>query len=142
MMAHEPTPGSAAALPHPALKAILLCDRIIQEAVTEKVSLIGIVDRVVGAEFPFDYVRGVALYARVTDAAGEYALRMEVVRLEDEWLAGGVDVVAAIPDRMAAYEIVFDLARIRFERAGRYEFRLIANGRFIGGAVLLVESVA
>jgi hypothetical protein len=141
-MARGPTRGLDEELPHPALKAILLCDRIIQEAVTEKMSLIGILDRVVGDAFPFDYVRGAALYARVTDAAGEYAIRMEIVRLEDEWLAGDVHAVAAIPDRIPAYEIVFDLAGIRLERAGRYEFRLIANGRFVGSAVLLVESVA
>lgn len=138
-MAREPTQRTDAMLPHPALKAILLCDRIIQEAETSKVTLVGILDRLTASEFPFDYVRGLELYVRVTDAAGEYTTRMEVVRVEDEQTIVEGDATMAMLDRTRSYEIRFDFPRVPFERPGQYEFRLFANGRFVGAAVLLVE---
>jgi len=138
-MARDPTWRTDPDLPHPALKAILLCDRIIQEAETNKLTLVGVLDRVTASEFPFDYVRGLELYVRVTDAAGQYAIRIEVVRVEDEQTIVAGDAVAAIPDRTSSHDIRFDLPSVPFERPGQYEFRFFANSRFVGAAILLIE---
>ena len=42
------------------------------------------------------------------------------------------------PDRMAPVEIVVQLLGIVFERPGRYEFQLWANGRWVGSKSLSV----
>jgi hypothetical protein len=64
---------------------------------------------------------------------------MELVRLDDEQSIGRVEMVANIPDRLTAHDVTLNISLIRFERAGRYEFRLSSNGRFLGSTVLLVE---
>jgi len=80
-----------------------------------------------------------AVYARVTDAEGDYDLQLELVRLEDErtvgWMGGRVE----IEDRMVSRGVVFNLDEgLVFERPGRYEFRLFADNRHVGGTVLTV----
>jgi hypothetical protein len=69
-------------------------------------------------------------------------MRMEVVRLDDEQMIGWSDAMTAVTDRLELYEVGFDFPRIVFERSGRYEFRVFANGRFVSSAVLLVEAAA
>jgi len=135
----RPSSPSDVELPHPSLKAILLCDRIVEEAGTSKIALVGILDRLTVPEFPFDYVRGLELYVQVTDAAGEYAIRMDLVCLDDEHTVGQGEAVNVIVDRRYSHEVRFDFPRIPFERPGSYEFRVFANSRFVGAAVLLVE---
>lgn len=77
----------------------------------------------------------------IVDAAGEYPIRIELVRLEDDQTIGEDNSVTAIPDRRTAHEMIYDLTGIVLELPGRYDFRVFANGRFVGGEILLVESV-
>lgn len=123
-------------LPHPALKAMLICERAIREAGTGKVTLVGIFDNISSTAFPFDFVGGLAVYARLTDAQGRYPIRLELVRLADEQAIGRAIVEAEILDRMGSHEVTFNIGHVRFDRPGRYEFRLFANERF-GGAIVL-----
>src|SRR5256885_96406 len=104
----------AVELPHPALKAILLCERIIEEVGTTRVTLVGILSRLTVREFPADYARGLELYLRVTDAAGQYAIRMEVVRLDGEQIIGWAEATSIIADRMHSPEVGFSLPRVVF----------------------------
>jgi hypothetical protein len=80
------------------------------------------------------------MYARVIDAAGEYSIGMEVVRVADEYTIARGEAVAPIPDRTSPYDVRVDFPRVPFDRPGQYEFRLFANSRFVGAAVLLVEA--
>lgn len=68
-------------------------------------------------------------------------MRVELVRLEDEQAVGRGEFQANIGDRMRAHEITMEFGRLRFERPGRYESRLFASGRYLGGAVLDVVQV-
>ena len=67
---------------------MLICDIAIRETQTNKVTLVGIFDRVMATDFPVTYARPIAVYARITDAQGTYDLRLELVRLEDEQTVG------------------------------------------------------
>lgn len=125
-------------LPHPVLQAMLMCDRAIREIGTNKVTLVGIFDRIWAGGFPLHWVKGLSVYARVTDAEGEYQIRLELVRLEDEQAIGRADGTAVMNDRMSSAELIFNLDAIVFERLGRYEFRLFAQGRHVGGLVFNV----
>lgn len=118
--------------PHPALQAILLCDSAIREAVTNKVTLVGIYDRFHVKSFPFTWNRPSSVYARITDAAGSYTFRLELVRLDDEQAVGRQEVQGELEDRLGAHEVIFGIQRMSFERAGRYELRLFCNGRHLG----------
>jgi hypothetical protein len=109
---------------------MLICDQAIREEVTGKVSLIGIFEKIQSANFPMAHL-GLAVYAKVTDALGEYDLRLDLVRLDDLQLLGQGKALATVTDRLSPAEFVFNLGFLGFERPGRYEFRLSANGQHV-----------
>jgi hypothetical protein len=59
-------------LPRPKMQAMLIADHAIREMDTGKVTLVGVFDRITGPVFPLHWTHPVAVYARVTDAEGDY----------------------------------------------------------------------
>ncbi|MBI2160737.1 MAG: hypothetical protein HYU25_10255 [Candidatus Rokubacteria bacterium] len=92
-------------LARPVVSALLLCDLIIREEGTHKASLIGIVRSISAPRFPAN-LGELWVYPMVTDAEGEYRLRLDLVRLQD--------------------------LSIRVESPGLYNLHLLANERLIG----------
>jgi len=125
-------------LPRPVMLAMLIADHAIREVGTSKITLVGIFDRITGDTFPLAWVHPVALYARVTDAEGDYPVRLELVRLDDEQTIGRLEGRAVIASRLQASELVFIMGPIVFERPGTYEFSLFADLLFVGSARLFV----
>jgi hypothetical protein len=78
------------------------------------------------------------VYAKLTDAQGEYRLRLELVRLEELKVVGQGQLGATFADRMTAIELSFQFWDTFFEVPGRYEFRLYANDRWVGSKSLNV----
>jgi len=109
---------------------MLLCDLTIREAVTGKISLIGVFENISAAAFPVVH-RGLAVYAKLADAEGDYAIRLDLVRLDDGHVLAQGTLRATFGSRMTPGELVFNLENLGFERAGRYEFRLYADDRFV-----------
>jgi hypothetical protein len=123
---------SAVQRPHPSLNAMLLCDHTIREQGTGKVSLIGIFESISAARFPVVH-RALSVYAKLGDAEGEYVIRLELVRLDDNHVVAQGSLRAVFADRMTPSELIFALENLGLERAGRYEFRLFADERFVAG---------
>jgi len=123
---------SATSGPHPSLNAMLLCDLTIREQGTGKVSLIGIFENISSTRFPIVH-RALSVYAKLGDAEGEYAIRLELARLDDSRVVAQGALRASFADRMTPSELIFALENLGLERPGRYEFRLFANDRFVAG---------
>jgi hypothetical protein len=123
---------ATAGRPHPTLNAMLLCDHTIRELGTGKVSLIGIFENISAARFPVVH-HALSVYAKLGDAEGEYAIRLELVRLDDGHTVAQGALRAAFADRLAPGELIFALESLALERPGRYEFRLYADDRYIAG---------
>ena len=118
--------------PRPALKSLLLCDQIIQEAGTQKKSLIGVFHNIQAPRFPCTHP-SLALYANLTDAAGTYTIEIRIVHLD----TGNDLAKATLPplewrDRLAPAEICLQMQLLRFPAPGKYEVQLIANGDLVG----------
>ena len=64
--------------PHPSLNAMLLCDLTIREHGSGKISLIGVFENISAARFPVVH-RALSVYAKLTDAEGDYTIRLELV---------------------------------------------------------------
>jgi Family of unknown function (DUF6941) len=123
----------------PTLSAMLICERVIREAETGLVSLIGVFEGVQSPQRP-TVVPALWVYAKITDAQGEYEFRLDIVRRNDEQQIAQ----AAIPglrldDPLQPGEVIIQLGGLKFEEAGHYDFRLYANGRFVGTKSLLVQ---
>jgi hypothetical protein len=132
---------ATAGRPHPTLNAMLLCDHTIREQGTGKVSLIGIFENISAARFPVVH-HALSVYAKLGDAEGEYAIRLELVRLDDGHTVAQGTLRAAFADRLAPGELIFALENLALERPGRYEFRLYADDRYIAGKSFTVVQTA
>lgn len=123
---------SAPERPHPSLNAMLLCDLTIREHGSGKISLIGVFENISAARFPVVH-RALSVYAKLTDAEGDYTIRLELLRLDDSHLVAQGTLKATFADRMSPGELIFNLENLGLERPGRYEFRLYAEDRFVAG---------
>lgn len=117
--------------PTPSLNTIIVCDTMIKDRDTNKRSLIGIFTAIMTHTFPVVHPQ-LSVYARVIDAQGNYAIRLELVRLETMEVIGEAPVQVAIPDRLRYHELGFVLNRVIFPAPGQYEFRLYADDAFLG----------
>jgi hypothetical protein len=109
---------------------MLLCDLTIREHGTGKISLIGVFENISAARFPVVH-RALAVYAKLSDAEGEYTIRLDLVRLDDNQMVAQGTLRATFADRMSPGELIFNLENLGLERPGRYEFRLYAEDRFV-----------
>ncbi|MFB3818719.1 MAG: hypothetical protein ACE147_13740 [Candidatus Methylomirabilales bacterium] len=123
--------------PHPVLNAMLICDQTFQDEQSGKMTLVGVFETVRAYQFPARHGR-LCVYAKLADVQGEYRLRLELVQLEELKIVGQGQFSATFSDRMTPVELSFQVLDTVFERAGRYEFRLYANDRWVGSKTLTV----
>ena len=127
--------------PTPALNAMLICDSVITDRNTGKNSLIGIFDIIHANSFPARHP-SLSVYARVTDAQGHYTFKLELIDLNaNQTIGEGATPVVEIPDRLLPHDLVFNLQGLVFQTEGRYEFRLYADGQFVGHHSFQVRSL-
>jgi hypothetical protein len=120
----------------PYLTAILLCDQVIEDAHTKKVTLVGVFERAQASSFPGSV--SVTLFVRFTDAEGVYRFRVEYVHVPTNRVLGTVEVTAApILDRLQPQQIILPMS-LRVDEPGPYEVRILANGAYLGRAPLEV----
>jgi len=111
------------------LNAMLVCDVAIREEGTGKISLIGIFENVRALSFPVLHPQ-LTVYVKLTDAAGQYQLCLELVQLESANIIGRETPFTA-RDRMGSTELVFELHNLTFNAPGLYSFNLYANDRLV-----------
>ena len=116
---------------------MLLCDLTIREHGSGKISLIGVFENISASRFPVVH-RTLSVYAKLTDAEGDYTIRLELIRLEDSHMVAQGALKATFADRMAPGELIFNLENLGLERPGRYEFRLFAEERFVAAKTFTV----
>jgi hypothetical protein len=117
--------------PKPEVKAFLLCDYVIHEAVTNKKSLIGIFEQVNVGRLPFRLAR-MSVYANLADAHGNYDLSLRLVRLRDgKILLEAKGIRLSVADPLQVSELGMNLEGVVFEEPGKYEFALYANDQFL-----------
>jgi hypothetical protein len=118
---------------------MLVCDQVIRDQGTSKASLIGLFDRITARAFPAVH-QSLAVFVSVLDAEGEYRLALELVRVRDAMTVGRGEAQVTAPDRFLPSEWIFNLQALVFQEAGKYEFRLWANGRHVASKTFSVVS--
>jgi hypothetical protein len=117
--------------PPPKCKAILLCDQTIIEAVTGKVSIIGIFDSWNLPQFPHP-TRPFMAFLQMTDGIGQYTISVEVHDLEaDQIIAQAQAARMTFPDRTAKVNLVIPVPPLLLRHAGNYDFVVLADGQEI-----------
>lgn len=124
----------------PIVNAMLICDKVITEAQTNKKSLIGIFGNINTLKFPCVH-NFLSVYIKFTDANGEYKFHLELIDLENNSVVGRSDIPKniTVKDPLATHDLVFNLVGLKFMHPGKYEFRIFANEEVFGQKTFLVN---
>jgi hypothetical protein len=140
MAKKKPSPKKSAK-PPPRCKAILLCDQALVEAVTGKVSLIGIFDRFALRKFP-GHIRQFTAFLQLTDGIGQYSITIEVHDLrEDRILARAAIVNMAFQDRSGKANLMIPVPPLLLKHPGGYDFVVLADEQEIDRQQFLAYGV-
>jgi hypothetical protein len=127
--------------PLPTVHAMLVCDMVIKEAGTNKHSAIGIFTDVYASAYPM-MLNPLAVYVCLADAIGTYDLIMELVDLEQDKTLGRVQgLKLQAKEKLQSHDFGIRFVNTVFPHPGTYEFRLLADGRLLGGKTLRVRQM-
>jgi hypothetical protein len=126
--------------PVPSVQAILLCEKIIDEAGTGKKSLIAIFTGINTSIVPAQMSMGI--YSRLTDGEGVYNFKIDLVHLPtDKKVASAILPPLEVKDRLQPMEVVIQIPHVIFSEFGRYEFQLFSDEVFLGHTSLDVTQI-
>lgn len=125
----------------PKCKAILLCDKTILEQGSNKISLIGVFQNFRLGTIP-GLTREAEVFCQITDAEGEYELRVEIHDLDGgEIIARAEGQPIEIPHRLMRANIIIPFPQIPIPHAGKYDFVLLANNCEIDRQTFTVSEI-
>jgi len=110
----------------PIAEALIICDEIINEAGTNKKSLIGTFNSIASVDFPTQHPK-ICVYAAMSSGRGEMPAELRCVRVEDQveiFKAAGM-IQFADPNQVV--EMSFNFRNVVFERPALYTFELLAG---------------
>jgi hypothetical protein len=107
-----------------------LCDYVIVEKGTEKISLIGLFERFRLAQFPAQ-APPFCVFATLTGAEGSGIIRLEIQDLETLERIADWEQTVHFVDRLTNVRVVFRLNDCEFPHPGFFQARLLADGEWI-----------
>jgi hypothetical protein len=116
-----------------------LCDYVIVEERTKKVSLIGGFTGMRVNDFP-STPSPFSVYAALTDGLGDVTIEVIVSRLDTEEEIYHFHNLVRFPDKLAKVRFHLRLTHCSFPVAGSYQFTLLADGEWLAQRRLRVYS--
>jgi hypothetical protein len=124
--------------PIPSVVAMLVCDQVITEQVTNKKSLIGVFENFNSLKFPANIPR-LAIYVKLADAVGDYLFKMRIVKLKDESLIAEIGIQAHIESADAYSELALNMEGVPIPEPGKYEFQLYFGESYLHRVTMLAN---
>jgi hypothetical protein len=114
-------------IPQPTALGLILCDYVIVEEGTRKISTIGHFDKWKATQFP-SVPRPFCVFTRLTDAHGTGIVDLVISRLETEEEIHSLRVEGHFPHRLAVVPLLFRINDCSFPTAGSYVVTLSVDG--------------
>ena len=115
----------------PSVHAFLVCDSVIQDMRTRKMSVIGIFAEMRATTFPCHHA-AMGLYFCLSDALGTYEFEISLVNMDhDQRLGKAMLPPVKVEDRLKIVDVGVMMPPLVFPFPGRYEFRVSAHGHFV-----------
>lgn len=105
--------------PGPLVLAINLCDTIIRDEVTKKVSLIGLFGVIFSRTFPCVH-RQLNIHVAMTGGHGKQEIEIRLVRVHDDKPIIGMRGVMEFKDPLQVSELAIAWSNVPFESPGKY----------------------
>jgi hypothetical protein len=114
----------------PTTISLLLCDLVIVDQATRKISLVNTFSGIRTAEFPFVPLP-FCVFAILTDGEGDAEISLTVTRLETDEEIYTFERTVHFPDRLTEVQILFRVTGCCFPAAGEYLFTLLVDREWV-----------
>jgi len=115
----------------PVLLSILVCDLVLRDEATKKLSLIGLFNRISAAEFPCRHPQ-IHVFISLTDGHGTSPAELRLVHRRTEETLAALQGQVHFPSPNAVVEMNFDVHGTMFPEPGQYSFDFFCSGELIG----------
>jgi hypothetical protein len=114
----------------PSGKAILMCDQVIEDAVTHKKTLVGTFNIIYAEDFPCIHQR-LSVFASLQNGRGKMTVSLKLRRVGDEEIILQIDGNVAFDNPTQVIDLVYNIQKIPFAQAGTHAFEIYAEGNLI-----------
>ena len=111
--------------------AINVCDTIIRDEITHKVSLIGLFSNIWAGSFPCVHER-MHIYIALTGGHAKHKMDVRLVRASDERTVVGMQGPLEFKNPLHVVEVNLQWKKVTFEQAGTYRVEVLCDGKMIG----------
>ena len=129
--------GNEVKKPKPIVLSINICDTIIRDEVTKKVSLIGLFNAIKANTFPSTHSL-FHVYVALTNGHGMYKTSLRIVSIDNSEVLINIDGDLNVIDPLQVIELNIGLQGLRFNRPGKYSVQVLCNGEPIGSRDFMV----
>lgn len=118
---------------------MIICDQIIREEGTRKISLLGLFNRISSKGFPCVHSR-MHVYVAVTNYEGQADCELKFTDTSGKEIVK-FSAPLNFPNKLAVVEMNFCMNNIPLPSAGMYHFDFIINGELIGHRKFKIEQI-
>jgi len=127
--------------PPPVVLAIVICDLIIRDELTKKLTMVGVFSVVHGTQLPVVLPGGMHLYAALTDGRGEYDCQVNIQHLATDTTVFQAHGPLVFADPQQVVELNMKLPPLTFPQWGRYEISLSLKDQLLGSRTFAVQQI-
>lgn len=124
----------------PILLALVVCDSVIREAGTNKLSLIGIFNGIFSPSFPVSHP-SLSVYIALTGGHGRVPCKLRMICLDTNTVLFELPGQIDFGDPTNIGEMVFQWRQIRLDRAGVYAFEFWVGSELLGSRKLIAQKM-
>lgn|SRR3989338_2753726 len=122
----------------PKIITFLIADNVMQEKGSNKWSAIGIFDRIHASKFPTLHTN-MALYMKLSDAEGEYDIRIEFVDSDGRKLSIFEGIKLRVGSKLNHPDFGIRAQNLMIPKPGKYHFDLYFNNELCESYPLIAE---
>jgi len=124
--------------PNPILLSINICDQIIRDEITKKISLIGLFNAISARNFPTTHAL-MHIYVSLTDGYGDYSTEVNITDETDNKIIANIQGPnISFKDPLHIVELNLQIRNLVFQKEGNYKVNFLCNNEGIGGIKFIV----
>ncbi len=117
--------------PTPSVLSINICDSIIRDEATKKVSLIGLFNTIRANSFPYTHPQ-LHVYVALTNGHGKYKTDIRFSNLEDSKPIAGMVGELDFQNPLQVVELNICWQQLHFNKPGDYVVQVLCEGELVG----------
>ena len=122
----------------PIVMSINVCDEIIRDEISKKISLIGLFSQIQTATFPAHHP-SLHVYVSLTDGHGNYAGELRFVSEEDNSIIASMKGKVPFQNPLQTVELNFAINNLKFEKPGKYRVEFFCDDEPVGSRQFIVS---